>query len=62
MFLTILKICGASFVIVLTICFIVIVIASTIDAIKGEKENKEENKTDSEYGWHGGVYKSPPDE
>ena len=62
MFLTILKICGVSFVIVLTICLIVMMIVSTIEYVKDVEEHKEENKTDSEYGWHGGVYKSPPDE
>lgn len=62
MFLTILKICGVSFVIILTICLIVMMITATIETVKGGKEHKEESKTEPPHGCHSGVYKSPPDE
>lgn len=62
MFLTILKICGVAVVITLTICLIVPMITVTIENVKDGKERKEEKETESGYGWHGGVYNSPPDE
>ena len=42
MFLTILKICGVSLAITLTICLIVMMIAETIENVKGENKSKEQ--------------------